>query len=371
MQAELLSDFYGTAVDHARLTSALDKVRLRTNAMSATFHLFERTPERLRHRWQSSCSNTPAQMDRMALLDDLNPRTIAEYNPERTAPSLLEDHYLPDSFQPEVRKWQEQLRVFGMGRFLAARITLDAKREVGIALHGRIDGSALDEASSAFLMELMPHVREAVGLSASIAADRQTQRYVYSAMDGLRHGIITCDAQGTILSINPAAAALLSRACDQCAMGRFRIGGTVPRSLLGREDPGRRGRIFRWNAGLRELHVSTTKLHGIADQERSPFLGEGDAGWIVVLADLSARPAMATADYVLTFGISQAEAQLLSHLVMGGDVADFAIQRDVSIHTARSQLKALMSKMSASRQSDLVRLALAAPASTLVAAPFD
>nr|WP_237392546.1 helix-turn-helix transcriptional regulator [Aurantiacibacter rhizosphaerae] len=61
------------------------------------------------------------------------------------------------------------------------------------------------------------------------------------------------------------------------------------------------------------------------------------------------------------FSITPREADLLVGLCNGLDPASYASQEGISIHTARSQLKNLMAKMNARRQSDLVRMTLSSP----------
>ncbi|MBF9149614.1 helix-turn-helix transcriptional regulator [Novosphingobium jiangmenense] len=369
IEAELLANFYGAAIDRARLTAALDGVRQRANAVSATFHIFERTPDRLRHRGQSSCSNTPIGADEMALLDELNPRTVALCNPACSAPSVLEDHFLPDSFQPEVRRWQEQLRAFGMGRFLAARITLDSAHEVGVAVHGHVAGDPLDPGTSEFLVNLMPHVREAVGHAVLVEAQRQSQLHMSHALDHLCHAVLTCDATGRITSINASAARLLGQACGTPSMAGLRVGDHVPRSLLARVKGGER--VLRWQGSSQLLQVcamplgpgaSADALSAAIDRSHVQLRSVSGTAWVIALADVEEAPSVEAGDLARSFDITHAEALLLRHLACGGDIGDFAATRGVSIHTARSQLKALMAKTGASRQADLVRMALATPA---------
>lgn len=368
VNAELLADFYGAAIDRRRLSLALDGVRQRTNAMTATFHLFERTPERLRHRWQSSCSNTPKGANEMALLDELNPRTVADCNPETSGPSVLEDHYLPDSFQPDVRRWQDQLRSFGMGQFLAARIPLDGRHEVGVALHGRLAGGALEPDSRALLVELMPHVREAIGHVIRMEEQREQGSHALCALQELRHGMLTCDATGRITAMNAAAAQLLSWACGSGMARDFDTGCQLPRALLTRAAQGER--VIRWQGSGGVLQVCVKPLACADDNAKllrknhnSCQVRESgpDTGWVFTLAD-PAETITVDAEYLArAFDVTQAEALLLRHLAQGGDVSEFAARRDVSIHTARSQLKALMSKTGTTRQADLVRMALGGP----------
>ena len=60
----------------------------------------------------------------------------------------------------------------------------------------------------------------------------------------------------------------------------------------------------------------------------------------------------------VTDGITAAEARLLRALVDGSSVAEYAMATQRSIHTIRNQLKSLMQRTGARRQTDLVRMAL-------------
>ncbi len=62
----------------------------------------------------------------------------------------------------------------------------------------------------------------------------------------------------------------------------------------------------------------------------------------------------------LAFDITVAEARVLAALVEGRSPVEFAQARGVSIATVRTQIVALRSKMGCRRQSDLIRIALAA-----------
>ena len=55
------------------------------------------------------------------------------------------------------------------------------------------------------------------------------------------------------------------------------------------------------------------------------------------------------------FGLTRAEARVAARLVSGLPLRDVALQLDVSLHTARTHLKHVMSKLGVSRQADLIR----------------
>lgn len=62
-----------------------------------------------------------------------------------------------------------------------------------------------------------------------------------------------------------------------------------------------------------------------------------------------------------TFGITPAEARVLTALMAGQSSKQHAVLQGVSVHTVRSQVTSLMTKMACTRQVDLVRKALLAP----------
>ncbi|MBT2334362.1 helix-turn-helix transcriptional regulator [Variovorax paradoxus] len=61
------------------------------------------------------------------------------------------------------------------------------------------------------------------------------------------------------------------------------------------------------------------------------------------------------------FGITHAEARVLTALMAGQSPKQHAGAQGVSVHTVRSQVSSLMAKMGSTRQADLVRQALLAP----------
>lgn len=83
----------------------------------------------------------------------------------------------------------------------------------------------------------------------------------------------------------------------------------------------------------------------------------GRSGWIVLrVADTAARRAPSPAVLRSAYGMTQAEALLAVALCRGASLGDFAAERGISIHTARTQLRALLSKTRTERQADLVGL---------------
>lgn len=83
----------------------------------------------------------------------------------------------------------------------------------------------------------------------------------------------------------------------------------------------------------------------------------GRSGWTVLrVADSSTRRAPSASFLRGAFGLTQAEAVLAVALCRGASLAEFAAERGISIHTVRTQLRALLGKTRTERQADLVGL---------------
>lgn len=351
LQADLLANFYAATADRARLTVALDRVREITNAASATLHVFQRSATRLRHQWAHPCSQTPASVHALANLDDENPRTISKLNPPSTTPCLLDDAGLPDMLLPQLRNWQEQLRGQGMGRFIAARVSLDQHREVGLALHAKLDGSVVAQGTSELMMGLMPHLREVVLLSTKMDADARKDHTLRIAFERMRPGLVTISGNGQLMSINRSARELL---------GLSATATCLPPSLHSRIAVSGEPGLLCWKTAKRHLHISFEPLSPAP--ECAEGIGLQGQTWLLAIRDVEEQVALSGCEWAGCYGLTRAEIAVLGSVAGGADLAEVANERAISIHTARTQLKSVMAKVGARRQSQLVHLALNSPA---------
>jgi DNA-binding CsgD family transcriptional regulator len=121
-------------------------------------------------------------------------------------------------------------------------------------------------------------------------------------------------------------------------------------------------RYLALGEGARRLHLAMQPLKGDAE-------GGWPAGSVLIAvsgaATDSPMPAQALAGL---FQLTPAESQLLAALVGGASLASYAACRGVSLGTVRVQLKQVLGKTGASRQSELVRLVLSSAAAQLAPA---
>lgn len=96
--------------------------------------------------------------------------------------------------------------------------------------------------------------------------------------------------------------------------------------------------------------------------QSSPDPGRAHGAALVFLFDPEQLPALSTERARKAFGLTRAEAILATELCRGATLDEIALQRGVSAHTIRTQLKNVFVKTGSNRQSDLVALLLASPA---------
>lgn len=89
---------------------------------------------------------------------------------------------------------------------------------------------------------------------------------------------------------------------------------------------------------------------------------------VVALTDTGSALDVSGQAWSTLFDLTPAEGCLVASLVGGHTLAAHAAGRHITVGTARNQLKQVLAKTGASRQSDLVRLALASAAAQLIGA---
>jgi DNA-binding CsgD family transcriptional regulator len=77
---------------------------------------------------------------------------------------------------------------------------------------------------------------------------------------------------------------------------------------------------------------------------------------VLLLTDLALVPRPAAEKLMRVFGFTPAEARLAEQLSQGHSLAEAAERLQVSLETARSQLKAVFARTETHRQADLLRL---------------
>jgi DNA-binding CsgD family transcriptional regulator len=175
----------------------------------------------------------------------------------------------------------------------------------------------------------------------------------WDALDALEEGLAVHDRPGRQVFAN-AALRRLAAAAD--GLGRAGPGGAVAPS-----DPAAlralRRALAAAGAGT-AVELALARPSGAAPYLLRCAPMPGGSGWALLRVADPARRRRAPSAAALRagFGLTAAEAALAEALCAGAGLAGFAAGRGVSVHTARTQLRALLAKTRTDRQADLVGL---------------
>lgn len=223
------------------------------------------------------------------------------------------------------------------------------------------------EADLHLMRALMPHLRTAVAVHRRLHRLGELSGSALGALELLACGLIFVSRAGRLVHWNGAAQEI-SRRTRCLVLGAhgelqacthdlsLRLADAIRRACdpagAGTSNP---GALLRLPAPHGEVQVFVAP-GGSAPS--SPFPTHAAALFVTDMA----RP-MALAEQLRTvYGASPAEAALGEALANGKSLKEFATERDVSLNTVKSQLKALSMKVGAKRQVDVVRAILAGPA---------
>jgi DNA-binding CsgD family transcriptional regulator len=168
------------------------------------------------------------------------------------------------------------------------------------------------------------------------------------------------DAQGSVTEINRAAKRMLD-AGDGLVFSTGKL-HTKERSAQRELESA----IAMVLAGGAERPLSVRRARGSQltiivtpmAVDASDTLGRS-ARAIVFISDPDLVPENAGTRVAALYGLTRSEAEIAQGIASGKDIGDIAKIRGTRLSTARTQLKTLMSKIGASRQSDVVRSLLA------------
>lgn len=356
----LLLELYACCADATRWAGVLDRLCAEVGARSVVVQGLSRCGERVQPFWIAHDSGTDVSQYEAVISDAGNPRLESKRVPSVLGRLLRDEDLFPGDERPIQQRLEQQLSQIGLGRFLGGLMPLGSDQFVGIALHraphddGDFSPRQLDR-----LTALLPHVAQAVSLGQSMVATQRTEALLRGHLDRWHGGLIVCEADGRVQWLNRRARVQLEagqglhwrdgRLRAATPLGQQRLlralsaqaGDTTP-GFLALEQGGR-----RWHLALQALDVP-------ADGHAAPLLLTltGDAPGGVIPA-----PALAT-----LFALTDAESRLASALVGGDTLEQYAQRRGVAVGTVRYQLKQVLAKTGASRQSDLVRRVLCSAA---------
>jgi len=220
------------------------------------------------------------------------------------------------------------------------------------------------------LRRLAPHLRRAVQLRGRLAMLEGEREAALEVLNRLPNGVVLCEEDGTPVIVNELGKHLLSEGEALTVRGgRLSAHSQADTEQLQRlisaaasttrgdaADTGGTLSIRR-PSGLRPMSVLVLPVHvppGVPGHSRIAAA--------VFISDPESMIDSNEARLSHLYGLTQAESRLAGKLAQGRSLEEAAGMLNITIETARSYSKRILSKTGAKRQSELVRLLLLGPA---------
>jgi len=370
----ILLDLYGTAECDSRWTVMLDQLCADVGMRSAVVQVLEHQGGRYHERWvaRDTASLAHAALHDRCVNRPDNPRLDRRLM-ARIPGEVGSDVRLFGSASPALGALRTRLGQGGLGDAIWVTFPISNQRNFTLILH-RQPGDARDveEGEEHFLQALLPHLKQAVRLNGQLVRPQGRSSGFEAALEQLRAGIILCTGDLDVEWYNPAAARILAASpalyvADGQLRCRARPEAQSLRELTAAVAQGRQAVAtvgLSGGSSSEPVHMRIVRLED--DRHASRWPGT-PAPIALFLSHSSVPPHLDLAEIAALFSLTPAEARLAAALASGLSLADFAASRDISIGTARIQLKQVLAKTASGRQAELVRKLCGSVAAYMIA----
>lgn len=220
------------------------------------------------------------------------------------------------------------------------------------------------EREKALCGQIVPHLERAIEIHARLSRMTSERDLFAGAVEQLAVGAILLDENGQFLQANQLATQILEeRDGLQIRQRQLELSDKTPNREL-------HGIIQRVLANGRSQAPAVVEALRVRRPSGRPDLGllvrlVPQYAWsegrhapavAVFISDPGQRGEPSEQLLIQLFGLTRAEAALATRLSRGLQLQEAADQLHISLHTARTQLKAIFAKTGVSRQAELVRL---------------
>ncbi|MAC32365.1 MAG: helix-turn-helix transcriptional regulator [Haliea sp.] len=235
----------------------------------------------------------------------------------------------------------------------------------------RRDEASFSNSERALLERLVPHLRLAIQLYATLGRTTSERDLYAGAVERLSVASVLLDEQGHVLSTNAVAKAMLDEADGITQRGQHLVieSRDSNRELQNALETIVRAQHRGETSVVRALRVPRSagraQLGLVLRPVPASEWGEGQSSPCVAvfISDPDIRESASQATLGQLFDLTPAESNLAILLSRGLSLAEVSEAQNISQHTARAQLKSIFAKTGVSRQAELVRLVLKSVAS--------
>jgi DNA-binding CsgD family transcriptional regulator len=232
----------------------------------------------------------------------------------------------------------------------------DAARGTGIAFRRSERAGPFGPTEIALFEHLIPHLRRALQVYRQLTEVATLKTGIEAALDRIWHGVVLIDESGRILHMNKAAGAIVAQ----------RDGLSACHRLLGARCSGEADRLHkliaeasRSGGGGGAMRVARPSGSPAYELLIGPLptdtLSNGNGrGAIVFIRDPRNPPPPDLSRLIALHGLTTAEARLAAALAEGHCLDEIAARFNISVCTARTQLKQVFDKFGVRRQAEVV-----------------
>jgi DNA-binding CsgD family transcriptional regulator len=367
---DLLLDLYSCAGERSRWPEVLDKVCYATHARSAVVQwlVMEEDCSWSRRTLRDSESQAACKAHDLYLADAVNPRMRRPLPRRISSPSaaVLRDRDIFAADDPSFAELRDRTAAVGLGTFLSVSVPIVNDERVALVLHRDLgDPHDFDQREEEFAMQLLPHLRQALQLTESLHSARQRARELEQSLNSLRCALVLCTPDARVCWTNVAADRIFA-ARDRVWVSGERLTSAAP------QETARLRRMIeqaagepdeRAAAGSQLLVLGRWSVRGAVQIQVQPIDADGrgcemsnpSKRVLLIISAPGEMPVLPPELLAQAFALSPAESRLASALCRGLTVNEYAAAQNVSVSTARSQLKQIMAKAQVVRQSSLIQ----------------
>jgi DNA-binding CsgD family transcriptional regulator/PAS domain-containing protein len=255
----------------------------------------------------------------------------------------------------------------GIGHSLGANLTEIGREYRQIYVERATGRPPFSAAEVIEFRRLVHHMANAERLSRAIDERALDWELPQRILDNMSVGALVADQSGQVRFANAAAEEILA---ENDGLGRRDNRIQAARSfetnslLAALRDAAVTGRADKREGGALLIARPSGKLpYAVVVMPLTATAGgEGKgARALVFVSDLAHRNNELAPRLSQLFGLSKAEARVAAGIAEGRRLTEIAQEFDVRMPTVRTQLRAVLKKVGASRQADLVRIVLALP----------
>lgn len=360
--AKAVDAIYAAAIEPAKWSSALDVLRRLCEAESASYnlqHITNGTGTRTAIGYD--LAHQPRYFDGFAarnpLFTGLLRQPVGRPHPHQT---LIDDDMFRQGYY-----FNEYCRPNRLHFMAGLIITQRDDITEWISVNRGPRGEPYDRLQLRALAVLAPHLRRASEASYRLTEAHAARTACEAVLDTLRCGVVMLDQRGRVVFANQMARQL-EAARDGLALRRAGVSTPAAANALGHAiglatDGDSGGVRHGTHVALPRRDAPCPLSVTIVPLPReSSWQVSGAPVALLLIAD-PAQPASSDARALMTvFGLTDREATLTTLLANGYRLNDAADQLGIGRETARTHLARALGKTGTERQTDLVRLALAA-----------